>query len=308
MIIANPIYDIVFKYLMEDNEIAKGLISRIIGEEIIEIEVQPQEKPAEVNFDTITVAMLRFDFIAVIRTEGGGLKKVLIELQKTRENIDTQRFRDYLGEQYKQKNKDFNGVESMLEIVTIYFLGTRLSGINTPVLKVKNCLIDVARDKPFVPNPKTGLHDFIRLLNHESYTIQIPRLKKSIQNNLIKVLSIFSQEYQTNDKHKLDFTDEVNDPFLQNMLNRLLRAVADEKLRQQMDMEDEVDRVFLKKLNTMKKTIAEKDKALEEKDKALEEKNKILEETTMALRAATQALEEQRKLVAELIIKINPKK
>ncbi len=27
MIIANPIYDVVFKYLMEDTEIAKGLLS-----------------------------------------------------------------------------------------------------------------------------------------------------------------------------------------------------------------------------------------------------------------------------------------
>jgi hypothetical protein len=34
MQIANPIYDVVFKYLLEDNKIAKKLISLIIGEEI----------------------------------------------------------------------------------------------------------------------------------------------------------------------------------------------------------------------------------------------------------------------------------
>ena len=33
MRIANPIYDVVFKYLLEDNKIAKKLISLIIGEE-----------------------------------------------------------------------------------------------------------------------------------------------------------------------------------------------------------------------------------------------------------------------------------
>jgi hypothetical protein len=37
MYIANPIYDVVFKYLMEDNKVAKKLISTIIGEKIIEI-------------------------------------------------------------------------------------------------------------------------------------------------------------------------------------------------------------------------------------------------------------------------------
>ena len=31
MIIANPIYDAVFKYLLEDNEIAKILISNILN-------------------------------------------------------------------------------------------------------------------------------------------------------------------------------------------------------------------------------------------------------------------------------------
>jgi len=43
MKVANPIYDTVFKYLMEDTEIARRLLSKIIGEEIIKIEVRPQE-------------------------------------------------------------------------------------------------------------------------------------------------------------------------------------------------------------------------------------------------------------------------
>ncbi len=43
MQIANPIYDTVFKYLMEDLEIAKLIISTIIGEEIEVIEFLPQE-------------------------------------------------------------------------------------------------------------------------------------------------------------------------------------------------------------------------------------------------------------------------
>ena len=45
--IANPIYDVVFKYLMEDNAIAKLVISSIIGEEIIELEPKPQERTRE---------------------------------------------------------------------------------------------------------------------------------------------------------------------------------------------------------------------------------------------------------------------
>ncbi|MEY4205136.1 MAG: hypothetical protein RL013_2840, partial [Bacteroidota bacterium] len=35
MIIANPLYDVVFKYLLEDIEIAKELLAAILGEDIV---------------------------------------------------------------------------------------------------------------------------------------------------------------------------------------------------------------------------------------------------------------------------------
>jgi hypothetical protein len=43
MYIANPIYDVVFKYLMEDSQVAKLLIGKIIGKEIEQLEPRPQE-------------------------------------------------------------------------------------------------------------------------------------------------------------------------------------------------------------------------------------------------------------------------
>ena len=41
--IANPIYDAVFKFMMNDNEVAKLLLSAIIGEKIKELTFQPTE-------------------------------------------------------------------------------------------------------------------------------------------------------------------------------------------------------------------------------------------------------------------------
>ncbi len=41
--IANPIYDVVFKYLMEDSQVAKLLIGKIIGKEVLELQPRPQE-------------------------------------------------------------------------------------------------------------------------------------------------------------------------------------------------------------------------------------------------------------------------
>lgn len=74
--LVNPIYDAAFKYLLEDTAIAKGLIGRIIKEDIEELSIQPQE--LHVQSDKYIVVILRIDFKAVIKTKEGKFKKVLI--------------------------------------------------------------------------------------------------------------------------------------------------------------------------------------------------------------------------------------
>ena len=41
--VANPIYDSVFKYLVEDLRIAKILISALLKKEVLEVEVRKHE-------------------------------------------------------------------------------------------------------------------------------------------------------------------------------------------------------------------------------------------------------------------------
>ena len=43
-IIANPLYDTAFKYLMENMETARFFIETIIGEQVVDIYVAPQER------------------------------------------------------------------------------------------------------------------------------------------------------------------------------------------------------------------------------------------------------------------------
>lgn len=44
LLMANPIYDCVFNYLLTDAEIAKELLAAILGEEIVSLEALPREK------------------------------------------------------------------------------------------------------------------------------------------------------------------------------------------------------------------------------------------------------------------------
>jgi hypothetical protein len=263
MIIANPIYDVVFKYLLEDIEIARELLSMILGEEIISIEIKPQETATETTGNNINI--LRFDFKAVIKTNTGEIKKVLIELQKAKQVLDVMRFRRYLADNYKKEDEvltDNGELEKRpLPIVTIYFLGFPLDNIHRGVVKVNREYWDVITQELLEVK-----EDFVELLTHDSYLIQVRLLSGKSRTKLERVLQVFSPEYQTQDKHQMDFRGDVDEPLVKKMVDRLGRAIASEDIRDKMDVEDEIDRIFERGL---KKVAAEKDKIIAEKDQEI---------------------------------------
>ena len=61
MIVANPIYDIVFKYLMEDERIARTILSALLKKNIVKVEVRPHEYA---NDKRDPLSIFRFDFAA----------------------------------------------------------------------------------------------------------------------------------------------------------------------------------------------------------------------------------------------------
>ena len=94
--IANPIYDTVFKYLLEDNRIVKTLLSALLKKEVVEAEVRKHEYS---NGARDKISMFRIDFGAKVREADGQLRLVLIELQKTWLETETLRFRQNIGAQ-----------------------------------------------------------------------------------------------------------------------------------------------------------------------------------------------------------------
>jgi len=121
MHIANPIYDVVFKYLLEDNKVAKLLLSAIIGEQIEELDFSAQERTVEVprsKKESQPLTVCQFDFSAKVKTENG-YKTISIELQKAKYLADLIRFRRYLGLHYQHPDNSY------VEVVErIYFLAT----------------------------------------------------------------------------------------------------------------------------------------------------------------------------------------
>ena len=100
IIIANPIYDSVFKFLMEDERAAKVLLSALLKQEVRDLKMRHNEYT---NIQQTRISLFRLDFSARIHDAAGKEQLVLIELQKTWLATETLRFRQYLGVQYLDK-------------------------------------------------------------------------------------------------------------------------------------------------------------------------------------------------------------
>ncbi len=283
MQIANPIYDTIFKYLMENVEIAKIILSAILNEQILSVEVKPQEMAINVKSKgKPVVRIIRLDFKATIQGTDGTLKKVLIEIQKAKKGFEIQRFRRYLGENYiVSDNLDKNNKDS-LPITSIYFLGYRLKYIRFPALKVGRTFMNaVTRRKIKTPIKE----NFVEQLSHDMYVIQIPRLKDmATQTQLEKVLDVFSQtKYKTSDAHVLEYTGDMSTPEVAQIVRYLNRAIADDDIRRQMIAEDE-EQGFIDGLeDKIEKERSAKEKAIAKAKKAKEEAKQVKKELKQAL-------------------------
>ena len=293
MLIANPIYDTVFKYLMENLDIAKGIISTLIDEEIDYLDFSAQEKVYKNKEKLLTVYHL--DFIAKLRKKEGGYKNVLIELQKANVPYDIMRFRRYIGEQYKKEDEiliNDKVSKEPLPIITVYFLGFYISKTLPSVIKVNRDYIDVLNGKEIEER-----NDFIECLTHNSYVIQVPGLKLEMRNRLEYVLSIFKQEnFIDPDHHLKDYEYETDDELMKKILKRLEKAAADKELLQQLELEEMAIREYECSLGKLEQKLQQKDKIIEEKDQVIEEKDKALEEKEKLIQELLKRLEGSQRL------------
>ncbi|MDR2384240.1 MAG: hypothetical protein LBD80_01065, partial [Tannerella sp.] len=128
MHIANPIYDVVFKFMMEDKKVARAFLSAIIEEKVLELDFSAQEyivpisetnKKQADEKEEYHLTVCRFDFCAKISLPDGGFKTVIIELQKAKLSTDIMRFRRYIGRHYEDENNTY-GAENNEKARQIY--------------------------------------------------------------------------------------------------------------------------------------------------------------------------------------------
>ena len=286
--IANPIYDAVFKYLMEDNRVAKTVLSALLQREVAEVEMRKHEYT---NGTRDKISMFRIDFGAKVRQDDGSLKLILIELQKTWLETETLRFRQYLGTQYANPDnilKVDNPNGYGIPMITVYLRGHRVGEIEEPVLYVRHKSYDYdgVEVTKGMPDP------FIESLVHDSIIVQIPLLHGRVNNRLVEVLSVFDQTNKdVNNRQVLKIDEDAyrGDAEMEHILHRLLAAASDSKLRQDMNVEDE----YFSAIETRDTAIMKRDQRIAEQDAQLIEQSAQLEEQSAQLEEQSAQLEEQ---------------
>ena len=287
--VANPIYDSVFKYLMEDERVAKTVLSALLKKDVVSVELRPHEYANETNDK---ISMFRIDFGARIRTGENETELILIELQKTWVETETLRFRQYLGAQYSDKNNidkqkgDHKGFA--YPMVTIYIMGHRVGDIDVPVLYVSHKAYDYDGHEV-----KKGMPDpFVESLVHDSIIVQIPLLHGVINNRLDEVLSVLDQTKRDKDDPHLLCLDEskyADSSDMNYIVHRLTAAASNPQMRQNMNVEDE----YYSAIEDRDTAIMSRDKKIKEQDGKIKEQDGKIKEQREQLNQQSEQLNQQ---------------
>ena len=292
--IANPIYDSVFKYLMEDERIAKIILSALLKREVVDVTVRRNEYT---NGSRDKVSMFRIDFGAQIRKADGSLQLILIELQKTWLETETLRFRQYLGAHYANPEnilQDNNPEGYAIPMVTVYLLGHRVGEIEEPVLYVNHKAFSYQGEEVTkgIPNP------FVESLVHDSIIVQIPLLHGQVNNKLERVLSVFDQHLKLGTNRQvlsLDDDKYAGDDDMDYLLRRLLAAASDSKLRHDMNVEDE----FYTAIENRDMAIENRDRKIKEQDTLISEQSNTISEQNNTISEQSNTISEQSNIITQ---------
>ena len=268
MIIANPIYDVTFKRILENDRAAKFLIGTILDCEVLSLEPAVRERTEE-DRETGKLTLFRMDFSATIVTKEEGEKRVIIEMQKAHVLDDVYRFRKYLASEYRS---------SQLPIISIYILGFNLS-VDSPAFAARPDYIDL------LTKEKLSVNDaFVGQLTHSAYFVQTKRIKPKYNTRLEKLLSIFEQTNFIGESYTTKIYDiAVEDQELLEIINILQYIAGDREAREELEREEyyleyvedtfgKKDRELAENKQTIEKhvqTIVEKDNSIAEKDEEI---------------------------------------
>lgn len=236
--LANPIYDCVFKFLMENERIAKLLFSALLKKEVLSTEVRQHKHTKKKR---LTISLFSMDFTVRVKDENGKEETMIVKLLKTWIETETSHLRQHLAHQYNDKENQpwYEEPESStIPTIMVYLLAHRVGNMNEPVLYANHTVKNY--DGQEVVEGKND--PFFKSLIHDSIIIQLPLLNGNTSNHLYKILSIFDQSLCYKKDRQiitLDDSHYEDDDDIMYLLYRLAIATTNSEIRYNMNWEDE---------------------------------------------------------------------
>jgi hypothetical protein len=307
LIIPNPIYDVVFRYLMEDPDSAMIVISTLINEKIKRLQLEPithsekNENQTKIEIqDPKTkddIYLFHLDFTAIIELPDGSEEMIMIELQKASEPDDIFRFKRYISKNFQKKQEKeitdpktqaIETVNKPIRLIPIFILNFRIENeINDLLIKTNRTKVGIFKNKNLQKH-----NEFIDNLSYDIWVVQLPNIHNIIEadykddeykHKLYTLLKLFDQKSKEKDnEHRLRIIRKVFPGFLDRVIKRIQSAsINNPNLEEQMFAEDEYLKTLIKRDNRityLEEQLDKRDKALEDKDRALEDKDKALKD------------------------------
>ena len=329
-LIANPIYDSAFKYMMQNERAATVLLENLLGREILHLDILTNDTP--IIEEKTGVRILRLDFSAkVVNKETNEPELITIELQKSYLDTEIMRFRSYLGGKYSdpknaetkmvktwRKNQKTGKIEPTevekkepLHIVAIYILGHTFQEIPIEKPIIYNYPNPVGIENEPIPDVMKTL--FFRGITHDTIIVQIPYLKPNAKTKVEQMLEIFCQEYVSSSTEQLlEFEDyDKRSEEFKELSRPLVFAAADSDVRKVMAIEDEMSVHFqnvkcvTEEKEALQELVEESEKKLQEKDEQLQKKDVLLLAKDEQLQEKNEQLKENEKQLQEQQTKLN---
>jgi hypothetical protein len=280
----NIILDVGFKYLMLDLEIARQILSLILGLEILELQFLSQEtvRTKKKGEEGKQLRLLRLDFKAAIKTPNGQRINVIIELQKDKKGTVSWRFRHYIAESYdyKPKNKK-EAEEGPIPTIAVYLLGYPVFEKQYPFVRSR-IQYENGLNNDLLPNLK--IPNFVSGLSHECVYIHVNGFKNQPPHPITDLMLMFDQSRKDKKNgeiliaQKLPTPGSLPDLILQRMHNALndkdLRRAARDEYYDELDKlmaEDEREKERIAKEAKLTKILKAKEAALAKERIAKEE-------------------------------------
>ena len=314
MLIANPIYDTIFKFLMDDNESAKIILSTLLNVDIEELTatttIQSYLGEDEKNWGFGKLSHL--DYAAQVLKPDGSKENILIELQKADLPSDFYRFRLYITEKFKKSHstikKENTTIHTPLKFIPIFILNFEIENEICDLVIQTNKMVKGVLKDTILQNPVSFLDD----LMYDLTIVQIPHITnidvEKIKDDahkleLYKLFKLFDQNAKTqNDDYKLEIKEKIPSKY-----TRLVKRLQHEHLnsfeiKNQLIEEDtrilDIKNMLNQKIQ-FQKTIEEKEKTIEENTKTIEEKEKTIEKIEKNIEEKEKTIEEKEKTIEE---------